>query len=63
MTDVITTADKLKCAERELALRKRVYANRLETGRMSAGKVAHELACMEAILEDYRAAVERERLL
>lgn len=30
---------------------------------MSAGKAAHELAAMEAIVADYRAAIERERLL
>lgn len=63
MVDIITTVDKLKCAERELALRKRVYANRLETGRMSAGKIAHELACMEAIIGDYKEQAARERLL
>lgn len=63
MTDVITTIDKLKCAERELALRKRSYPKWVEEERMSAGKSAHEIACMEAIAEDYRLAVQKERLL
>jgi hypothetical protein len=32
-------------------------------GRMSAGKAAHEIACMEAIVADYRVLAERERLI
>lgn len=63
MTDTITNADKLACAERELKLRKHVYENRVLTGRMSAGKAAHEIAAMEAICGDYRAAAEKDRLL
>jgi hypothetical protein len=63
MTDVITNADKLKCAEREVKMRKQVYPNRIETGRMSEGKAAHEIACMEAIAADYRTAAEKERLI
>ena len=31
--------------------------------RMSAGKAAHEIAAMEAIVADYRAIAEKERLL
>ena len=63
MTDIITTADKLACAERELKMRQRVYARWQEEGKMSAGKAVHELAAMQAIVDDYRAAVEKERLL
>jgi hypothetical protein len=63
MTDVITNADKLACAERELKMRQRVYPRWQEDGRMSAGKAAHELACMEAIIADYRAIAEKERLI
>jgi hypothetical protein len=63
MTDIITAADKLKCAERELKMRQRVYERWVEEGKMSAGKAAHEIACMEEIVADYKAAVEKERLL
>jgi len=63
MTDVITTADKLACAERELKMRKRVYPRWQEQDKMSAGKAAHEIACMEAIAEDYRALAAKERLV
>jgi hypothetical protein len=63
MTDVITAADKLACAEREVKMRKHVYPNRIATNRMSAGKAAHEIACMEAIAADYRIAAEKERLI
>jgi len=63
MTDIITAADKLACAERELKLRSRVYARWVEEGKMSAGKAAHEIACMTAIVADCRAAVDKERLL
>jgi hypothetical protein len=63
MADVITVADKRKCAERELGYRKRVYERFVGDGRMSAGKAAHEIACMEAILADYQAQEAKERLI
>lgn len=63
MTDIITTADKLACAERELKMRKRVYPRWIEDGRMSAGKAAHEIAAMEAIAADYKAQSEKDRLI
>lgn len=59
----ITAAEKLACAERELRLRRRNYHRFIEHGRMSVRKAAYELAVMQAIADDYRAAVERERLL
>lgn len=63
MTDVITSADKLACVQRELKLRRRVYPRFVEEGKISAGRSAHELAAMEAIVADYLAEAERERLL
>jgi hypothetical protein len=59
---VITADDKLKCAQRELKLRRRVYPHWVAARKMSAGKAALEIACMEAIVADYLAAVEKERL-
>jgi hypothetical protein len=63
MTDTITAADKLSCAERELKIRTRVYERWVDEGKMSAGKAAHEIACMAAIVQDYVAAAKGERLL
>jgi hypothetical protein len=60
MTDIITTADKLACARRELAMRKAAYPRWVEAKKMSAGKAAHELACMEAIIRDYEDAQDEE---
>lgn len=61
--DGITATEKLACAERELRLRRRNYHRYLATGRISVRKASYELAVMRAIVEDYRAAAERERLV
>jgi hypothetical protein len=57
---MITTQDKLRCAQRELALRQIVYHKRLEQGLMSRQQVEHELACMAAIVVDYAAQLRAE---
>jgi hypothetical protein len=57
MTDIITTADKLACAKRELAMRRNVYPRWIEQHKMSAGKAAHEIAAMQAIVWDYEDAL------
>lgn len=49
----ITDADKLKCAQRELALRRNVYPRWVEKGKISAGKAEWEIAVMQAIVADY----------
>jgi hypothetical protein len=59
----MTTIDartKLKCIERELALRRRVYAKRVERKQMSVLQVDHEIRVMEAIRDDYRDKVDTE---
>lgn len=63
MTDIITAADKLACAERELKMRLRVYPRWVKKKKISAGKAAHEIACMEAIIADMKQFAEKERLL
>jgi len=63
MIDIITTTDKLACAKRELLMRKRVYPNWVKSDRMSADMAMRQIACMEAIVADYEAAAEKERLL
>lgn len=62
MTDTISNADKLKCAERELTMRSRIYPGWVAGGKMSAGKAAHEIACMKAIVGDYVTLVAMENL-
>jgi hypothetical protein len=60
MTDIITTADKLACARRELAMRRNSYPRFIPAGKISAGRAAHEIACMEAIVRDYEDALVEE---
>ena len=63
MTDIITNADKLACAKRELGYRKRVYERWVDAGKMSAGKATHEIACMEAMVADYEKLAAGDRLI
>jgi len=63
MTVIVTTSDKLTCVERELKYRQRVYARLVNEGKMSQGKATLELAIMQAIIDDYRQAAEKERLI
>ena len=67
MSTPISTLDKLKCAQRELALRRSVYQKRVTGGLMTQAKVDHEIAAMAAIVEDYTRLVaeetQKERLL
>jgi hypothetical protein len=58
-----TAGDKLKCVLREWNLRFRVYPRLVERGRMRDHEATRELALMTAIIEDYRALAEKERLL
>jgi hypothetical protein len=44
-------SELLKCAERELAMRERVYPKRVQEGKMDAVKAAHELECMKDIVQ------------
>lgn len=59
----ITTLDKLQCAERELKSRRFVYARWLKNGNMTPDKAEHEIACMQAIVDDYRMRLAQERAL
>lgn len=49
-----TAASKLKCVERELKYRRRVYARMVETGKMSFAEAQQQIAIMKEIVEDYR---------
>ena len=47
----ITLTQMIKCVEREIALRKSVYAKRVQAKEMKPEDARHELDCMVAILE------------
>lgn len=55
-----TNKEKLRCAERELGYRKRVYPRLIANDKMSPVHAKFEIEVMEAIAEDYRALVEAE---
>jgi len=55
-----SAVDKLHCAERELALRLRVYRERITRGTMREEEARREIALMEEIAADYRALAEGE---
>lgn len=58
-----TIAELVACIEREIAIRKRVYPNHVETRRYSVLKADREIACMVQIAEHLRALAKTERLL
>jgi hypothetical protein len=49
-----STTDKLKCLEREIAMRRNVYPRWIASGRFKPVQAAREIAVMEAIAADYR---------
>jgi uncharacterized membrane protein len=53
----------LECAEREVKIRQRVYANRVLTHRMSQHQADVEIARMEAIAAWLKREAEKERLI
>lgn len=52
MSDLLplTVADQIKCVEREIAMRKRVYPRWVETGKMKLDQSEYQIAAMEAVL-------------
>jgi hypothetical protein len=63
MPRIFSADEKATCIERELRLRERVYARRVEENKMTVAKASYEIACMKAILDDYKALAENDRLL
>lgn len=49
----ITTADKIKCLKREVAMRERVYPNWIRDGRMRQDQADREIEVLKAVLHDY----------
>jgi hypothetical protein len=50
---MIDNIDKLRCIDREIALRRAVYPKWVASKRLSQEKADREIAIMEAIREDY----------
>lgn len=60
---MITNDEKLACIEREIRYRERVYPKRVAAGQMTQSFAAEQILLMQAIAEDYRRLIEKERLL
>jgi len=58
-----TARELVQCAAREVALRRRVYPNRVITGRMSQKQADAEIDKMDAIAALLAEIEDRERLL
>jgi len=54
---------QIECVERELRMRRDVYARRVAEGRMTQQKAADELEAMSAVLETLRGVEESQRLI
>jgi hypothetical protein len=59
----VTYEDKLACANRELAMRQRVYPDWIARRKMTREKADHEIAVMQAIADDYAILARDERLI
>ena len=55
--------EQVKCVERELWLRARVYPRWVERGRMTQAQAEHEMEAMATVLATLRKIAEAERLL
>jgi len=58
-----TPEDKLRAVEREILMRRRVYARYVQEGKMKQQQADQGIAVMEAIAEDYAKEVAKGRLL
>lgn len=58
-----TPDEKLKSVERELGYRRFVFPKRVEAGSMTKAAADREIAIFEEIAADYRAEIDRGRLL
>lgn len=58
-----TAAEKLACAQRELAFRRSVYPNLVRKGRMTHASMCNEIDLMSAIVADYTDKAREEGAL
>jgi len=63
MAEKITLASQIKSVEREIAMRKRVYAKRVTAKAMTQEMADHEIAAMVAVLETLRRFERIEKAL
>jgi hypothetical protein len=54
---------QIVAVQREIAMRKRVYPRWILNEKMTEQKAAHEIACMEAVLETLQRVAAGERLI
>ena len=59
----VPLADQVRCVERELSFRRRVYARRVLNKQMTEEQSNREIAAMEAVLDTVKLAAAGERLL
>ena len=57
MVEQFSDDEKLRCLEREIALRRKVYPGLISKGNMASKTAFRKIALMEAIAADYRAKV------
>lgn len=57
LTGRFTVQEQIRCVEREIAMRKRVYPKFVANGRMELATADTELACMEQVLRTLRSLV------
>ncbi len=55
---MISDQEKLRCAERELRMRRFIYPKWVASGRITQLHADSEIAAMKAIADDYRAKIE-----
>jgi hypothetical protein len=60
MTTPIDARTKLKCAERELRMRRKVYPRWVAENQLSQEVADRQIAVMAAIVEDYRKLAEQD---
>jgi len=59
----ISLPEQIKCIEREIGYRKRVYPRLVDQGRMKLDQSDYQIAAMEAVLATLREAAKAEQLL
>jgi len=55
----VSIEDQIKCVEREIQFRKRVYGRLIEQNKMTLNKALHESKTMKAVLETLKEAQPR----
>jgi hypothetical protein len=55
MSVTVPLSDQIKCAKRELALRRSAYPKWVQSGRMKRETADYEIAAMEAVLASLEA--------